>query len=211
MEILFNDTTILLWPLGVLISIVILVVLWRRTHNLSFLFFLSIFEVYVLFAIDKVFFPIQVSGQYVDVMKDVPIQSQINLVPFYFDQYGLTPASFWGIVENIILTIPFGFGLNFIARVKTKNFILLAFALGAGIETVQLIVSLVLGYPYRTTDINDVIMNAAGVLLGYALFKVFALLYLAATKKFALKHENVAAYIYAIASQAPIIDKVKIA
>lgn len=135
--------------------------------------------------------------------------SQINLVPFYFGKYGLTPASFLGIVNNIILTMPFGFGLNFIARVKTKKITFLAFALGVGLETAQLIFSIILGYPYRTIDINDAIFNATGVLLGYAFFKVFALLYLAATKKFALKHENVAAYIYDIANQAQITDKVK--
>lgn len=202
MEILYNDTTTSLWPAGIIISIITLAVLWRRTHNLPFLFFLSIFEVYVLFAIDKVFFPIQINGLYVEVMKKTSLMADVNLTPFYFDKYGLTPASFWGIINNIILTMPFGFGLNFIARVKTKNFILLAFAVGIGIETVQLLISLLLGYAYRTIDVNDVLLNAIGVLLGYAFFKVFAFAYLVATKKFALKHENLAAYIYDIASQA---------
>lgn len=209
MEILYNDTAISLWTTGILISIIILVVLWHRTHNLSFLFFLSIFEIYVLFAIDKVFFPIQINGLYVDVMKTEPIMSQINLVPFYFDQYGLTPASFWGIVNNIILTVPFGFGLNFIMRLRTRNFIWLAFALGLGFEITQLIISLVLRYPYRTIDVNDVLMNATGVLLGYGLFRIFALLYLAITKRFEIKHEGLSAYIYDVASRVQTAIEVK--
>jgi glycopeptide antibiotics resistance protein len=43
-------------------------------------------------------------------------------------------------------------------------------AFGLIIEAVQLIIGLLLGYPYRVTDINDVIANALGVWLGFALF-----------------------------------------
>jgi len=206
MEILYNDTGISLWPMAILVSIITLAVLWRRTHNLVFLFFFSIFGTYVFLAIDKVFFPIEINGLYVDVMRDEPLISQINLIPFYFGKYGLTPASFWGMVNNIILTMPFGFGLNFIAKVKTKKFISLAFALGLGFEITQLIISLFLRYPYRTIDVNDVIMNATGVLFGYGLFRIFALLYLTTTKHFEIKHEGLSAYIYDVVSgaQSPV-------
>ena len=202
MEILYNDTATSLWPIGILISVIILVALSRRTRNLSFLFFLSIFEAYVLLAIDKIFFPIEINGLYVDVMRNEPLMSQINLIPFYFDQYGLTPASFWGIVNNIILTMPFGFGLNFITHLRARNFVWLGLVLGFGFETTQLIISLVLRYPYRNIDINDVLLNAIGVLIGYGLFRIFALLYLEITKLFDIKHEGLSAYIYKVASQA---------
>ena len=39
------------------------------------------------------------------------------------------------------------------------------------LETAQLGVSLLIGAAYRSVDINDVLLNAAGVLLGYALFR----------------------------------------
>ena len=43
-------------------------------------------------------------------------------------------------------------------------------ALPAAIESSQLAVSLALGYSYRVTEVDDVLLNFAGVLLGYALF-----------------------------------------
>lgn len=209
MEILYNDTGTSLWPIAILISVTTLAILWRRTHNLSYLFFLSIFGAYVFLAIDKVFFPIEINGLYVDVMREEPLMSQINLIPFYFGQYGLTPASFLGIVNNVILTMPFGFGLNFIIQLKDRNFIWLGFVLGFGFETTQLIISLFLRYPYRTIDVNDILMNAIGVLLGYGLFRIFALLYLAMTKRFEIKHEGLSAYIYDVASRAQTTIEVK--
>ncbi len=161
MAIVFNGLAIPVWPIGILALFVVLVVLWRRKRSLSYLFFFLIFWVYIMFSLDKVFFPIQINGQYVDVMKQVPLLSEINLIPFY-SQYGFTPASFIGLIENIILTIPFGFGLNFILRVKMKDYIWLAITIGFGAEILQFAGTLILGYPYRVVDITDALLNTLG-------------------------------------------------
>jgi glycopeptide antibiotics resistance protein len=42
--------------------------------------------------------------------------------------------------------------------------------LSASVELSQLAVSLLLGYWYRMSDVDDVLLNVAGVLLGYGLF-----------------------------------------
>lgn len=202
MGILYNDASIPLWPAAALVLIIAAIALWRRTRNPSFLFFFSIFGAYAFWAIDKVFFPIEVNGLYVDVMRKEPLFSRINFIPLYFGKYGLTPASFAGILNNILLTIPVGFGLNFIAKLKAKNFVALAFALGLGFEMGQLILSLLLRYPYRTIDVNDVILNATGVLIGYGLFRIFASLYLTVSRRFSIKQEGLSAYIYQCSLQA---------
>lgn len=202
MAIIVNDMAIPLAPLGILALMVALAILWRRQHNFAYLFFFALFWLYLLLGLDKVFFPIHINGEYVNVMRQSPLASQINLVPFYFGPYPMSVGGFIGLVNNIVLTVPFGFGLNFILRLRARSFIGLAFALGLSVELTQLMISLVLGYPYRTIDVNDVLMNAAGVLLGYGLFWVFVLLYLAATKRFAIKHEGLAAYMDAMVSQA---------
>lgn len=209
MILIINDIGIPLWLLGILGLIVALAILWQRKRGLPYLFFFSIFWVYVMVSLDKVFFPIQINGEYVDAMRQIPLLSQVNLVPFYFGQYPMASAGFIGILNNVILTIPFGFGLNFIVRIRAKNFIWLAFALGIGFEITQLIISLLLRYPYRTIDVNDILMNATGVLLGYGLFRIFALLYLAMTKRFEIKHEDLSAYIYDVASRAQTTIEVK--
>ena len=56
-----------------------------------------------MFSLDKVFFPVQINGEYVDVMRQVPLMSQVNLVPFFFGQYPLTAVDFIHISGNIIL------------------------------------------------------------------------------------------------------------
>ncbi len=43
------------------------------------------------------------------------------------------------VVANILLTMPFGFGINFIIRVRAKRVPALAILAGVGIETSQLI------------------------------------------------------------------------
>jgi glycopeptide antibiotics resistance protein len=90
----------------------------------------------------------------------------------------LTAGGLRFLVYNILLTLPFGFGINFLTRMNVKKIISVSIFLGLGLEIAQLLLSLALRYPYRVVDINDAIINAFGVLLGYGLFKLFAWLYL---------------------------------
>lgn len=65
-------------------------------------------------------------------------------------------------VLNVILFIPLGFLLPLIWKVfrSAKNAILFGFGLSAVIEISQI-------FTYRATDIDDLITNTAGTLLGY--------------------------------------------
>lgn len=199
MQIVINNLGIDIWPMGILILIVVLAILWRRQHSVSYLVFFSIFWVYVMVGLDKAFFPIQINGLYVDVMRQAPLMSQVNLVPLYFSKYGLSVAGYFGLLDNILLTVPFGFGLNFLSRLRLKDFLWLSITVGFGIEAVQFVMTLILRYPYRVVDINDVLLNAVGALIGYGLFKVFAWLYLAIIQPLNIKPRGLLAYIYSVA------------
>jgi len=78
---------------------------------------------------------------------------------------------------------------------------MLFLAAGAGlvIETAQFLVSLGIGGRYRGVDINDVLLNAAGVLIGYGLFRVFAWMYRALTVRLGILNRGLLAYIYEVA------------
>lgn len=76
----------------------------------------------------------------------------------------------------------------------------MAVAVGVGIETTQLILSVVLGGVYRSVDINDVLMNAIGVLIGYGFFRVFSWLYVANAERVKIKLEGLFAYVYTVAN-----------
>ncbi len=202
MQIVVNDTGIPVWPVGILVLIVVLALLWRKKRNWSYLFFFSIFWLYVMSGLDKVFFPIPINGQYVEVMKQTSLSSHINLVPFYINQqYPLNTLALVNIIQNILLTMPLGFGLNFISRIKMRSLLWLSVAVGLGIELVQLIISFLLQYPYRIVDINDALLNAIGVIIGYGLFKGFAGLYLKITRNLKIEHTGLSLYIYEIALQ----------
>ena len=112
----------------------------------------------------------------------LPFASFINLMPFYFGQFGLGERELLFLFYNIILTLPFGFGINFLTSMSFKKMVRVSIFLGLGLEVAQFLISLVLGYSYRVVDINDSIFNACGVLLGYGLFKLFARIYLLVIK-----------------------------
>ena len=54
-------------------------------------------------------------------------------------------------------------------------------AVGLGLELSQLAASLAFQSSFHVADINDSILNAIGVLLGYAVFRILAWLYLTLT------------------------------
>jgi glycopeptide antibiotics resistance protein len=73
---------------------------------------------------------------------------------------------------NLLLFAPFTFLLPaFWARYRSWR---AALALGVCgsvfIESVQLLLSLAVGHPYRSVDVDDVILNTAGAALGYVLW-----------------------------------------
>ncbi len=98
----------------------------------------------------------------------------LNLVPFYFGEYcqELHRACRIGIIENILMTVPFGILYPLLHPLPTSRIPLLALGVGLATELSQLLTMLLIGSNYRTVDINDTIFNALGVLLGYGLLRL---------------------------------------
>lgn len=80
-------------------------------------------------------------------------------------------AQVWILGGNVLTLVPLGFLLPFaVPRLATwRRMVLAGLLFPLAIELSQLAVSLALGYSYRVTEIDDVILNFVGVLLGYAL------------------------------------------
>jgi glycopeptide antibiotics resistance protein len=89
-----------------------------------------------------------------------------------------TAALGWGwpavrlLAGNVLVFVPFGVLLPVIFPGVRRwwRMMFAGLALSASIELSQFAVSLLLGYWYRMTDIDDVLLNIAGVLVGYGLF-----------------------------------------
>ena len=95
-----------------------------------------------------------------------PCSSSYERSPFHQDL-----SSLW--FHNIILLVPFGFGLPFITNFRFKKVVLAGVLFSIAIEFLQFITGSITGITFRVADINDVIFNTAGVLLGYLLFICF--------------------------------------
>ncbi|WP_370000428.1 VanZ family protein [Paenibacillus sp. RC84] len=78
------------------------------------------------------------------------------------------------IYNNILLSVPFGFGLPFLRKVSFKRMLLAGVMFGLAIEGAQLVLSLLIRAAYRTVDVNDVLLNFIGVMVGYGCYRLFA-------------------------------------
>jgi glycopeptide antibiotics resistance protein len=166
--------------IGVGILAALLLFHWRQKRGPSYLICFSLFWAYLLFLLNATLFPIPVDIARVWFPNErvLFILTHVNLIPFHYINFFNKYVVLLEILRNIFLTMPFGFGINFIARVKSKNILWVGVAVGFAIEMAQLVVSLTIGGVYRTVDITDILLNMAGVLLGYGLFKRVALSYL---------------------------------
>lgn len=87
----------------------------------------------------------------------------------------LNEPSLYLIVFNILLTVPFGVYLRYYFQCSWKKTLLFTFLLTLSFECLQL--SALFGYyprPYRLFDVDDLITNTLGGMLGYAITPVFA-------------------------------------
>jgi glycopeptide antibiotics resistance protein len=177
----------------------ILILAGIKTRSLSYVTCAAVFGIYLLFLIHRTFFPLHISGNFADMMKAAPFMVGVNLIPFKFSNV----SDLYNIVRelalNLVLLIPFGFGIRFLVSFRTKDVLWLALTVGCSIEAIQLVISLIIGYPYRVIDINDVIMNTLGFLTGYGLFRLFVWLYILMTHRFQIAHVGLGKYIYTIA------------
>jgi glycopeptide antibiotics resistance protein len=124
----------------------------------------SIFVLYAVCVIAVTIFPIRVrmlSWQH------APWWAVVHYVPFQ-----VPPISF---VLNVRMFLPFGVLLPLLwPRTGTvRRMFLLSLAASATIELTQLIMWLILGN-YRTVDINDLIANTGGGLLGLLVLRLVA-------------------------------------
>lgn len=75
----------------------------------------------------------------------------------------------WEAQRNVLMTIPFGVLLPLVVRWRYEALVLACVGVTLVIETVQLLVSASVGWAWRAFDVNDLLLNTVGGLLGLAL------------------------------------------
>jgi len=173
--------------IGIGILIIFFPIMWRRKRTISALLIFSLFWFYLITVAAVVIFPIVPDPDF----NLVHYLQNINIIPFYFGNCEIIIFCLRGIIDNIFLTIPFGFGVNFLWQVKQRNIFWVAVAIGIGLEMIQFIVGLVWKSEFRVIDINDAILNCSGVVIGYVLFKVFTFVYLKLINHISINHKGI--------------------
>ena len=88
---------------------------------------------------------------------------------------GITPFELRQIVGNFLLLLPFGiYGPILVPRLRSlPATVLVGAGISAMIELGQLAVAAAYGFPVRVADVDDVLLNTAGVLTGYLLWRAW--------------------------------------
>ncbi|MGJ7913230.1 VanZ family protein [Neobacillus sp. LXY-1] len=74
---------------------------------------------------------------------------------------------------NLVLLAPLGIYVHFIKRnLAFIKILLMGFAFSAFIKLIQLFITLWIGYSYRSFDVDDLILNTLGFIIGYKSFSI---------------------------------------
>ena len=172
----FDLLTILLF--GLIWAGIVTFLRLKKKKSSVYLIFFTIFYAYIFKVLDYTLFQFQTLLLLKYFMPGLMLQGQaagksLNLIPLIT----LAREDIKTSLLNILLLIPFGFGLPFITNFRMKRVVAIGGLFSIIIELLQLVSGLVAKMTFRVTDINDVIFNTLGVLIGYLLFVGFVRVY----------------------------------
>jgi glycopeptide antibiotics resistance protein len=100
------------------------------------------------------------------ILRGIEAAQSLNFVPLVGLSIGDLPTS----LLNILMLVPFGFGLPFLTGFRFAQVVASGALFSLAIEALQLATGQWAGTTFRVTDINDVIFNTTGAAIGYLLF-----------------------------------------
>ncbi|SES97338.1 VanZ family protein [[Clostridium] polysaccharolyticum] len=163
-------------PSFILIWIISLIIRLRKPKPLTLLFTEFAFFLYILVLIKIVFFPIVIQSKLslTELIGEHNHFYYVNYHPFKTIILTLSSAN-WEkqILGNIVMFVPFSFFILLISqsgKLKYRKALFLSALSSFIIEATQLIINEASNFPNRVVDIDDIILNSAGALIGIAIF-----------------------------------------
>lgn len=155
---------------AVLWLIICLFLIFKKKKTLKTIILDTLFYAYIIMVFGTTLFPIQ----------NFPLTYPPghNFIPLDTIKYLIThlPRSIAikQIAGNLIMFMPFGFLIPFFAKKKPLiKCMYLAVGFAILIEFLQFILGVTfVGSQYRSVDIDDVILNFTGAIIGYGIFKI---------------------------------------
>ncbi|MEE6451301.1 VanZ family protein [Gottfriedia acidiceleris] len=169
-----------LYPSFIIMTLIILFFGYRFFKGYITLlkyFYWVIFGIYITCLLDITLFPFPYQKYLIQVMIEDHLGYKNNFVPFKVVvdsiKYGSFSIALKQIGGNIALFIPLGFALPVLnPNIKKSKTILVGFTVSLGIEIIQGTAGLFFGYNYRSCDIDDLLLNSFGTVLGFIVFSL---------------------------------------
>ncbi|WP_311592278.1 VanZ family protein [Priestia megaterium] len=181
---------LVLYSFILLYFIIALIMKFKFKKSFTYILFFTIMYIYFCNVINLTQFPIYIDDDQRKAFGGQNVWKEMNFIPL---RDGFSMTSFY----NILMTVPLGFGLPFITKASFKKIFFVGLFAGILFETGQLLSALYAGYTFRFVDIDDVIFNLSGALIGYLiLFKLFKFIFNFCVKKFNLKPNAIINHIH---------------
>lgn len=181
----FSDALLLIIP------IYILLLIWGiiKKYSISKHILLLGIGVYITLVIAITLFPLPISREFIQLMRLDNISTN-NLIPFK-SIYNLIKLNTVNVIlKNILLLVPLGFIIPLMQKKFTniKSIFISSLIFSLIIESMQFIISIILGYNYKVVDIDDIILNTIGGIIGYILYKLVCIIFELNDKKIRQKN-----------------------
>lgn len=153
-------------PVASVLALAVAVLIgWRHHLDTGRFIALLVFTVYLVGVANYVLLPLRYDPAFAQAMGPTDVFRLLGTTPFFFP--GADQMSTEQLYLNILLTIPFGFGLPFVVSMPLRVVVVAGLIFSVGIELAQLVADYTqLALPTWSVDINDVILNTAGVMVG---------------------------------------------
>ena len=148
----------------------------KKRHSLfQHAVFLAFF-VYLCIVAKVVFFPVPIDTDFIKQFIDTT-SINYNLIPMSFlinnfsENNLIHSLQIRESAKNVLLFLPMGFLLPLVLRMKVqyKRIVYIGALVSISIELFQLLLDFLLIVSYRVVDINDIIMNTLGTIIGLGL------------------------------------------
>lgn len=131
--------------------------------------FINLFFIYFLILVNLTIFKYGYLTLDFDIRLYINYISFVETVKMFTNEFSDIHIALYNVIGNILLFIPLGFciPLFFNKKNKLSKVILYGFIASLTIEVLQIFT------PFNTTDIDDIIFNTFGSILGFIIFNIF--------------------------------------
>lgn len=153
-----------------LCSIIDTVLIKKKMRNKRYIFADIAVVFYIAFLIKVAFFPIPFEKDTIEMLRENSYGASINYRPLY-TIIGIIKSSdlhnmVFQLAGNLIMLFPLGFYMGVTIQKKLGKLALFIALTSITIEIMQFLIGIIIDYQYRIVDVDDVLLNVLGGIVG---------------------------------------------